>query len=58
MFPDGLALRSHDASVVEEEVNGLPVESCSGRLDTRGVSDIQRHDPQFVVALVSQSAQL
>ena len=55
---DGLTPRPPDAGIVEQEVNGLPVESCSGRLDTREVSDIQPNDSDFVVARISQSAQL
>ena len=49
---------SHNAGIIEEEVNGFPVEFRGRRLDTRELSDIQGQDPQFVAALVSQSAQL
>ena len=58
MFPDGLAPNPADASVVKEEVNGLPVEFRGRRLDARGVGDIQRHDSEFVVARFSQMLQL
>jgi hypothetical protein len=56
--PDGLASRSTDASIVEEEVNSLPVELSGSRLNTHGLSDIQGQDLQFVIARTRQSAQL
>ena len=46
------------AGIIEQEVDGLPVELRSRRLDARGVGDIQRNNLEFVVARVSQSAQL
>jgi len=52
--PDGLASRSADASIVEEKVNGLPVELCGSRLNTHRVSDIQGQDLQFVIARARQ----
>jgi hypothetical protein len=51
-----LTPNSADARVVEEKVNGLPVEFRGRRLDARRISDIQRQDPEFVVARISQSA--
>ena len=35
----------------------MSVESCSGRFDTREVSDIQSNDADIVVGRISQSAQ-
>jgi hypothetical protein len=55
---DRLVPDSGDAGVVEEEVNGLPVEFRGRCLDTRGVSDIHGQDTQFVAARFSQLAQL
>ncbi len=56
---NGLTPSPHDASVVEEDVDGLPVKFRRCSLDTEGVSDIQGQDPQVVVvACVSQSMQL
>ena len=53
---DSLAPRSDDAGVVEEDVNGLPVEFCGRRPDARGLRDIHSQDPQFLVAVLRQSA--
>jgi hypothetical protein len=52
-----LASRADNASVIEQEVDGLSIEFSCRRVDAVRISDIHSQYPQFVVGLLGKSVQ-